>query len=285
MPFADLESVDLFAIVITLLFLLGVLVYFLLKYSNMKNCSIIVKKGRTLFWWRVNLYSAVVITWLIAYLTFANPFVGRFIFYPFFIFSTSYAMIASLPAYLCKLNKQIGTCLCDAYEYNDFAPMLVLGSLGNLIFAIFNWSQISGLLFIALLGILAYLIAMYIPKKVKKVHNIPEEILIRTADEYQQFIMVEPSSSKLVIVVGNSCKFCDEQVNSINLLPKKFIHDNIRVLDISDPKNIDQMILFTLNLDDSLNFPIPISFEIKNGMCIDQRGFLTTEEMQYFLMK
>ncbi len=284
MSVTDLVPIDLYAIGISIVLLLAVIIYHILRFSNMNNCAVIQFHGRKLYWWRINLYTAVLSTWLISYFTFAVSMWFRLLLYPVFIYSTSYTLNASLPMYICKYMKQIGTCYCDFYEYNDLYPMIAVGSLGNLIFAFIEWNALSGLMVLSIFMIIAYLIAYRLPKKALKVHSIPDNLLIRTTDEYQEYVMMNPESNKLLVVVGNSCKFCDVQMEEINSLPDDFLQQNVRVLDVSDKAKVDKIILFSLNLDTEFNFKIPISFQIRNGMCVDQKeGFVNAEEIQFFV--
>ncbi|MCY3412946.1 MAG: hypothetical protein INQ03_15010 [Candidatus Heimdallarchaeota archaeon] len=287
MPFTDLATIDYIVLGIDAVILSAVVLYLGFTYSNMNNCAIITVGKSQLKWFRINLYSAVFSTFTIAFLTFVTSSYLRFIPHPIFVISTAYTLRISLPAYICKITKQIGKCNCDYYEYNDFPLLIFYATFVNILFAALTWSLMSGLIYLMVILLISGLFYQFLPTKDLSISAIPEELLISNISQYQEFIMVDYNVKKLFMVLSKSCKFCDVQLEEINLIPQEFRQKHLRIVDITDRNNVDEMLFTTLNLDPDPDskIPVPLSFIIDSGMVIDQKdGYISSQEIQYSLI-
>ena len=284
MSFADMDTLDIFAISFGALLLLSFVAYLVYTYSQSENCRLIEVGSNQIRLYRVHIYIAVISTWLIAYFTFGIDFWLKYPLHLTFIYSTSYLLKISLPAYICKMKKQLGTCNCDYYEYDDLIHMIIYATISNIIFAFFSWDLLFAGIYLILLLIGSYLIYHFSPKKKIKALELPPQLVMKTADDFQNFTSFEPEKSKIVIIASNSCSFCDIQVSEINAIPLHIIKDRLRVLDITDKNDVDLMILFALNLDESLNFFLPMSFVLNGGICTNQKeGAMLKQEIEEIL--
>lgn len=284
MSFADIGTLDIFAIGFDAVVILSYLGYLIYTYSQSDNCRLITIRSNQIRLYRIHIYTAVSSSWLIAYFIFGIDFWLKYPLLLLFAFSTVHMLKVSLPAWICKKKKMLGTCACDYYEYDDLIPMIIYAAITNLVFSLVDWTLSSAGIYLLVLLFGAFLVYRFSPKKKIKALELPPELVMKTADEFQAFITFEPEKPKIVIIASDSCKFCDFQVSEINAIPLRITKDRLRVLDITDKKEVDLMILFSLNLDPSLNFGLPISFTLNGGICVNQKeGAILRQEMEEIL--
>lgn len=284
MSFADMGTLDIFAIGIDAAIILSYLGYLIYTYSQSENCRLITIKANQIRLYRYHIYTAVSSSWLVAYFIFGVNYWLKYPLLLLFAYSTIYMLKVSLPAWICKMKKMLGTCACDYYEYDDLIPMIVYATITNIIFASVNWTLSSSGIYLLVLLFGAYLVYRFSPKKKIKALELPPELVMKTADDFQKFTSFEPEKAKIVIIASNSCKFCDFQVSEINAIPIHLTKNRLRVLDITDKKDVDLMILFALNLDKSLNFFLPMSFVLNGGICTNQKeGAMLKQEIEEIL--
>ena len=158
MAFSSLETIDYIAIIIDLVILSAFVIYNAVVYTREKNCTNITVNRSMLTRWRRYLYIAIFSTWFIAFAIFIEKSTIRFFFHPIFVIPTLYTLDKSLPTWICKQIGITNACNCDIYEYNDFYPMVVLASIGNLVFAFTTLDLYGG---VALLVVLFVLVHIY----------------------------------------------------------------------------------------------------------------------------
>jgi len=254
----------------------------IMHYINSKeeeNCRNITVGPKNLLVWRYAFYGSVLSAWLGVYFLLGNTSTVRFIFYIAFPYLTTITLNISLPAWFCKLNKQMYLCNCDYYTYKDFKLVLVYGTIIGILLILFPLLSVL-ILSMILLG----LIYLFIPKKEIEGLNYPNELKISDESQLQNFLMKGSENRKIIILIHSGCDFCELQVNELNTLPND-MYDNIRILDFTNGSVLDDFHLDYLNIErnyESMQFPATLI--IDNGMSFDKRmGILSSTDMDMIL--
>ncbi|MDH5401785.1 MAG: hypothetical protein OEY49_04765 [Candidatus Heimdallarchaeota archaeon] len=265
--------------------LLGMIIFHLVNKGKIPdNCKQILINERMMIKWRYNLYLMVSFSWLIAYFTTINSSPVKFLFHSLFTFLIIDNLRISIPSYVCKKNGLGGSCACDNYKYNDFYPLIGLGIIGSFSLLFFNFTEIDGFLVIIGLSLLSVSIYYFLPLKDVTTLKYPEELLISDIDNLQEFLITNPTSKKLVILLNSSCDFCEIQVKELNDLPNEFRNNAIRIIDLTNKETIDPIISFTLNINTGDKIPVPATIIFDAGMVIEQKdGVLSKEELEFLI--
>ncbi|MCH8908788.1 MAG: hypothetical protein IH840_17015 [Candidatus Heimdallarchaeota archaeon] len=177
-------------------------------------------------------------------------------------------------------------CHCDFYKYNDFIPMLIVGSIGALNFAIFPLNQLQALTLLIIYILYALVIAFLLPQKEIQPLKYPPQLLIQNIDQFQEFLMTNPQERKLITMVKATCDFCAIQVAELNQIPLDILSSRLRILDLSIMK-IDPILGMTLNIspDELDKVPVPSTRVYDAGMEVElKEGVLSSPEIQALLL-
>jgi hypothetical protein len=193
-------------------------------------------------------------------------------------------VFVSLPTWTCKQKGYGGMCNCDFYGYNDFVPMLMLGSIGGLIFAFIEMTPSQAVLMLAMMTFFAITIFFFLPEKEIEQLKYPPELLIRSVDDFQAFLMENPEETKLLTLLKDTCDFCVIQVDEIARVPKELVHSRLRIFDLS-LHGLDPVLGLTLNIQGELDkVPVPSTRVYDHGMEVEQKdGVLSSPEIEQLL--
>ncbi|MFV2014172.1 MAG: hypothetical protein ACC656_01985 [Candidatus Heimdallarchaeota archaeon] len=264
---------------------IAIFAYFFGPGTSVIRCRKIRVDKNKLGYWRVALYTQNLSIWLAAIYTFIDPLLVRVLFHLTFYLSTIYMMaFVSLPTWTCKKKGYGGMCNCDFYGYNDFVPMLALGILGGLIFAFIVMTPSQSLLVLALMTFFAISIFFFLPEKEIVQLKYPPELLIRTVDDFQAFLMINPEQTKLLTMLKDTCDFCVIQVDEIARVPKELVHSRLRIFDLS-LFGLDPILAIALNIQGELDkIPVPSTRVYDRGMEVEQKdGVLSSPEIEQLL--
>jgi hypothetical protein len=204
----------------------------------------------------------------------------------FFTIAVAYNLTVSIPAYVCKLQGFGGTCNCDFYKYTDFYPMVILGSLGALLFLVFNLDIIVGSILLGLLILISILLYYLLPERELEFLKYPPRLLIDNIDNLQAFLMTNPHGKKLITIVDAKCDFCEIQVTEILRSEDNLIDDGLRIYDLTFKEQVDPIINMTLNLNIAEEIPVPTTIVFDSGMAVEQKdGVLSRDEIEMLLIQ
>ncbi|MCE7737471.1 MAG: hypothetical protein GPJ54_21455 [Candidatus Heimdallarchaeota archaeon] len=286
MGLETLGALDWSILTIEALTFIAIFAYFFGPGTNVIRCRSIRVDEKQLDYWRISLYTQNLSVWMAAIYTFIDPSIVRVLFHLTFSISTVYMMVfVSLPTWVCKQKGYGGMCNCDFYGYNDFMPMLLLGGLGALVFAFLDLTTSQALFSLAVMTFLAITIFFFLPEKEIEQLKYPPELLIRSIDEFQAFLMENPEETKLLTMLKDTCDFCVIQVDEIARVPKELVHSRLRIFDLS-LFGLDPLMALTLNIHGELDkIPVPSTRVYDHGMEIDQKdGVLSSPEIEQLLM-
>lgn len=253
--------------------------YYSLAFSRCKSIEI---KMENLVIWRYGLYAAISGASLASYFTFVYASPVRVFFHLIFMSGTMITLFISLPAWICEQRGIIDYCNCKSYNYIDFIPMLIIGSLFTISF-IFVHSAVV-LVVAAFVYILSY---FFSPKKKVMPLNIPPDLELRTIDDFQMFLMYEPHHRKIISILHAGCDFCDIQIAEFEKLNEQY-KSHSKILDISPDKDVDPFIINFLGLNgDNLSEELsPSAYIFDNGMSFDRKdGLLSHAEILMIMEK
>ncbi|MHA2275294.1 MAG: hypothetical protein ACXAC2_05990 [Candidatus Kariarchaeaceae archaeon] len=264
---------------------LTIIGYFLGPGTSVGKCRSIIVDEDKLTYWRVALYTQNLSVWLAAIYTFVFPSFGRMLFHLTFFSSTIYMLIwVSLPTWACKQKGYGGMCNCDFYGYNDLVPMLSLGALGGLLYAFIEMNASQAIFVLGLMTFLAIVVFFLLPKRDPVQLKYPPELLIRSIDEFQAFLMDNPEETKLLTLLKDTCDFCVIQVNEIARVAKELVHTRLRIFDLS-LHGLDPILGITLNIQGDLDkIPVPSTRVYDHGMEVEIKdGVLSSPEIEMLL--
>lgn len=281
-----LTALDYSAFAIEAITFLGIILYYFGPGTSVSKCRSIVVDENILGYWRIALYTQSLSVWLAAIYTFVFPSTSRFLFHLTFYVTIIYMLNwVSLPTWVCKTKGYGGMCNCDFYGYNDFVPMLILSSIGGLIFAFIEMTASQSVFMLALLTFFAIIVFFFLPQKEIEPLKYPPELLLRSVDELQAFLLENPTEIKMITMLKDTCDFCVIQVNEIARVPKELIHSRLRIFDLSI-QAIDPILGLTLNLHDLdlSKMPVPSTRIYDQGMEIEIKdGVLSSPEIEQIL--
>ena len=284
MSFTSLETIDYIAIAVDIVILSAFVIYNAIVYTKRKNCMGITVNHVMLSRWRRYLYVAIFATWVIAFTIFIEKSTIRFFFHPVFVVPTLYTLDKSLPTWICKQIGIANACNCDIYEYNDFYPMLALGSIGNLVFAFTTLDLIGGVALLFSLVVLSLCIYYFIPSKHYDDIDIDDKMKVRDIDEIQEFLMMDRMSKKIIVLLDSKCQFCEMQINELFAIDPKILSKSVRLIDMTNVDELDPMVAFSLNINNPENIKNPTSIIFDSGMVVDHNeGLLDQTQLQNIL--
>ncbi|MHA2253674.1 MAG: hypothetical protein ACXAD7_25165 [Candidatus Kariarchaeaceae archaeon] len=284
MALQDLDLLDFILIGADTIGLLIVIAYFVNKGTSLLKCMHISIVQKQLMYWRFCLYSSVFSAWIGAIFTFSIPSLIKIAFHIFVDISLGYMFYISLPLYTCKRLGHGGTCACDSYTYTDLIPMAVLGVVGTIVLVIFDFSGVESILMLVPYAILSYIFFKYLPRKEVLPLKYPKELRLLNIDQYQEFIMNNPSEKKLITIVKPTCDFCSMQVDELNQIPEDLLLSRFRIFDLAYKEEIDPILSIYLNIADFSTLPVPSTRIYDGGMEVElKEGIITSIEIQAIL--
>ena len=184
MSLEDLKIVDYIFVGLDTIVILITLLYFISKGTTFKKCKNIIIDQRTLAIYRSFIYVNSSSGWLAAVFTFTFPSLIKLPFHWIFVGTIIYMLSISVPSYACKKLGHGGTCACDAYEYNDFLPMVFLTIFGILFLTFYDFQRYEVSYIIVPLIAMSIIIYKFLPKKIIKPLGYPPQLLMNTVDQY-----------------------------------------------------------------------------------------------------
>ena len=278
---------DIVIWILCLLLLFGVIISHYFFSKKEKYClSLNNNNSKNLAYWRYSLYlfSFSFFFYFFTLLSYSSDF--RILFYLLSFLFIVILLDISLPSWFCKKNMILTNCNCDYYNYKDFSVVVIFSMVGVFCLFIFSINKLNFLSFLFLFFYNFALISIYLffPKKVEASFSFPSDLVLKSIDDLQNFLITNINKRKIIFLVKSGCDFCQLQLNELNLLTpeeRKFV----KIINFSTPVMIDSFVLEFLNITmdrNIINFPTGIIIE--NGINSDvKEGVISSIELNYML--